>query len=127
MSEGHQVVIDADKLVDLAIYTWRLDAWLSQQPNASSSTVPRYVIRGLNKFLDQCNVCALDITGTEFDAGLACDVVDSVEVDTLPPGASIIGETVSPIVNVNGKLARHGQIVLHVGRDTRLTGAESNG
>lgn len=116
MAEVHQVAIDTDKLVDLAIYTWRLDTWLAQQ-TLTSATVPRYVVRGLNKFLDQCNVSALDITGTEFDPGLACDVVDSIEVDTLPPGSSIIGETVSPIVNINGKLARHGQIVLHVGRD----------
>lgn len=116
MTEQKQVAVDAEKLVDLAIYAWRLDSWLSKQ-NLPSATVPRYVIRGLNKFLDQYNVSALDITGNEFDPGLACDVIDSLEVDNLPPGSSIIAETVSPIVNIDGKLARHGQIVLHVGRE----------
>ncbi|MBX9720587.1 MAG: hypothetical protein K2X81_04240, partial [Candidatus Obscuribacterales bacterium] len=80
-------------------------------------TVPRYVVRGLNKILLQCNVAALDMTGNPFDSGLACDVVDSIEVDSLAPGASIIGETVAPIVNINGQVVRHGQIVLHVGRE----------
>ncbi|MBX9690901.1 MAG: hypothetical protein K2Z81_00845 [Cyanobacteria bacterium] len=112
-----QIEIEANVLVDLAIYAWRLDAWLSQQNDMQSGTVPRYVVRGLNRLLEQCNVSTLDATGNDFDAGLAFDVVDSIEMDNLPPGASIIGETVSPIVTINGNLARHGQIVLHVGEE----------
>jgi len=110
------ILIDASVLVDLAVYAWRLDLWTKQESGTLSLTVPRYVVRGINKMLNQYNISAVDMTGSQFDSGLACDVVDSIEVDSLPPGASIIAETVAPIVNIDGQLARHGQVVIHTGR-----------
>jgi len=116
METKDQIVVDANALVDLALYTWRLESWLSGADDASAMTVPRYVVRGLNKLLDQFDVTTMDVTGNEFDCGLACDVVDTIETDELPQGATIIGETVSPMVSINGCIARHGQVILHVGR-----------
>lgn len=119
METRNKISIDQDSLVDLAIYAWRLEAWLEDEPSAGSTAVPRYVLRGLNKLLDQCSVSSLDMTGSQFDSGLALEVVDSVELDSVPPGLSMIGETVAPIVNIDGKVARHGQVVLHVGPEKR--------
>lgn len=116
METKDQIVVDPNALVDLAVYAWRLGVWLADEENAASKTVPRYVLRGLNKILDQLDVATMDMTGSEFDCGLAYDVVDTVEVDSIQEGASIIGETVAPIVNIKGSLARHGQVILHVGR-----------
>jgi hypothetical protein len=114
-----KISVDQDALVDLAVYAWRLEVWLNDDATAASTGVPRYVLRGINKLLDQCNVSSLDMTGSEFDAGLALDVVDTIEMDSVQPGLSMIGETVAPIVNINGKVVRHGQVVLHVGPEKR--------
>lgn len=116
METKNQIVVDTNALVDLALYAWRLESWLSSVEDASSMTVPRYVLRGLNKILNQLDVTTMDVTGDEFDCGLACDVLDTIETENLPEGVTVIGETVSPMISIKGSVARHGQVVVHVGR-----------
>ena len=102
--------VSVSSLATIAVEWWRLDRWAAGSDEAQ--LVARHVARRLARFLEDQGMEIVDLTGTPYDARLAVEVVDSVRSGSARSGPEIIIETVSPIVRWNGKVARHGQVVI---------------
>ena len=57
------------------------------------------------------------MTSRPYEPGLAVEVLDSYVDATLPPGAQLIAETVSPIILWRGSVVRYGQVVIKTSND----------
>jgi hypothetical protein len=97
-------------LAAMAVEWWRLDRWAAGPDEAR--LVARHVARRLSRFLDDQGLEVVDLTGKPYEAGLAVEVVDSVQSAAATAEQDIVGETVSPIVLWKGKVVRQGQIVI---------------
>jgi hypothetical protein len=94
-------------LADLAVEWWRLDRWAD-----SEKLVGRHVARRVARFLEENGFEVVDLTGKPYEAGLAVEVVDTLDDPEIPEGESRIDETVSPIVMWKGTVVKQGQIVM---------------
>jgi hypothetical protein len=105
-------------LVDLAIEHWRLASWLQKMTAgrpASNAAPARYALRKIEDILkaNQMEVTGMD--GVAFDLGLAVRVVDTFDDPTLPAGTTLIAETVSPLVQWNGRVVKPADVVTRRG------------
>ena len=109
------IEVSLSSLAELAVEWWRLERWSS----AAGESVPhaRHVARRLARFLSAHGLEVLDITGRAYEPGLAVEVLDAYTDETLPSGAQVIDETVSPIVLWRGSVVRHGQVVIKTSND----------
>jgi hypothetical protein len=94
----------------LAVEWWRLERWAGDA--SESPPQARHVARRMRGFLDAHGLEVLDVTGRAYEPGLAVEVLDAYRDATLPAGAQLIDETVSPIVLWRGSVVRYGQVVI---------------
>ncbi len=97
-------------LAELAVEWWRLGRWAGGAEESSPQA--RHVARRLGKFLGDLGVEVLDVTGREYEPGLAVEVLDAFEDAGLPAGSQVIDETVAPVVLFRGAVVRHGQVIV---------------
>ena len=102
-------------LAELAVECWRLERWAGG--SEESSPQARHAARRLGRFLSEQGFEVLDVTGRPYEPGLAVEVLDAYADATLPSGAKVIDETVSPIVLWRGSVVRHGQVVIKTSND----------
>lgn len=107
-----QAEIRLDALAELAVDSWRLNRWINSKPMDDSLTVPKHVLRRLNKFLEECAITTVDFVGQPFDPGLAAEVIDAVIDDTLAEDSVEIIESISPMVLWENTTIKHAQIVI---------------
>jgi hypothetical protein len=110
------VEVSLQSLAELAVECWRLERWAGA---AAESAPPqaRHVARRMKSFLDAHGLEVLDVTGRAYEPGLAVEVLDAYADASLPSGARVIDETVSPIVLWRGSVVRHGQVVIKTSND----------
>jgi hypothetical protein len=104
------IEVSLASLAELAVEWWRLDRWAADA--SESPPQARHVARRMASFLSSHGLEVLDVTGRAYEPGLAVEVLDSYRDATLPPGAQLIAETVSPIVLWRGAVVRYGQVVI---------------
>jgi hypothetical protein len=109
------IEVSLSSLAELAVEWWRLERWAG---DASESALrARHVARRMKSFLDAHGLEVLDVTGRAYEPGLAVEVLDAYADASLPTGARVIDETVSPIVLWRGAVIRHGQVVIKTSND----------
>src|ERR1044071_8294945 len=102
--------VSLSSLAELAVECWRLERWADDA--SESPPQARHVARRMKSFLDAHGLEVLDVTGRAYEPGLAVEVLDAYTDATLPAGAKVIDETVSPIVLWRGSVVRHGRVVI---------------
>lgn len=102
--------VSLSSLAELAVECWRLERWAGDA--SESPPQARHVARRMKSFLDAHGLEVLDVTGRAYEPGLAVEVLDAYTDATLPAGAKVIDETVSPIVLWRGAVVRHGRVVV---------------
>lgn len=107
-----QVEVALASLVELAIECWRLERWLAAQGQEAATAQARHVARRLGKFLSERELHVLDLTGQQYAAGLAVEVLDALESPDVPEGLELIDETITPVVMWRGTVVKHGQVVI---------------
>lgn len=107
-----QAEINLDALAELAVDSWRLNRWIGSRPLDDSLTVPKHVLRKLNKFLEECAITTVDFVGQPFDPGLAAEVIDAVVDGNIAQDSVEIVESISPMVMWGNTTIRHAQIVI---------------
>lgn len=102
--------VSLSSLAELAVEWWRLERWGASA--GESAPQARHVARHMGRFLSAHGLEVLDLTGRAYEPGLAVEVLDAYTDATLPAGAQVVDETVSPIVLWRGSVVRHGQVVI---------------
>ena len=112
------VAVPVAALVTLAVEHWRLTEWLTGIGGDTAATAgpARHALRRIADLLARQKVEVRPLTGHPFDAGLAARVVDTTDDPSLPPGTAVVAETVSPLVLIDGRVARPADVVTRVGR-----------
>jgi hypothetical protein len=100
------------RLVELAVEAWRLERWLVQCDPGQSTAPIRYAARRISEFLRQAEFETRDLTGSQYEPGLAIEILDTVRDPTLSSSGAIIDEMISPICLWRGVVVRHGQAVI---------------
>src|SRR3954462_3345604 len=98
--------VSLSSLAELAVEWWRLERWAGDA--SESPPQVRHVARRMASFLNAHGLEVLDLTGRADEPGLAVEVLDAYTDATLPAGAQVVDETVSPIVLWRGSVIRHG-------------------
>jgi hypothetical protein len=103
-------------LIGLAVEQWRLASWL-EAVRAPAGTVAavRHSTRKIEDFLKACDLEVRAMNGHPFDAGLAVEVVDTVDDPALPVGHSIVAETLSPMILWRGTVVKAAEVVTRRG------------
>lgn len=102
----------------MAVECWRLERRAAGAGPEGAHA--RHAARRLGKFLDECELSVLDLTGQRYEGGLAVEVLDVTRDASLADGAEIIEEMIAPVVLWRGTVVRHGQAVVR--RGTNQTG-----
>ncbi|MBK8191354.1 MAG: hypothetical protein IPK79_13005 [Vampirovibrionales bacterium] len=109
MSSKGTIECSVEQLSELSVEAWRLGQWLSRLD--SQSSIGRHVLRKYERFFQDLGIEVLDMTGKTYDPGMALDIIDSIQDDTLESGIEVIDETIAPIVVYQEQVIRHGQVV----------------
>ena len=104
------IEVSLSSLAELAVEWWRLERWAGDAPESAPQA--RHVARRVKGFLSAHGLEVLDVTGRAYEPGLAVEVLDAYADPTLPAGAQVVSETVSPIVLWRGSVVRYGQVVI---------------
>ena len=109
MSSKGTIECSVEQLSELSVEAWRLGQWLSKLD--SQSSIGTHVLRKYERFFQDLGFEVLDMTGKTYDPGMALDIIDSIQDDTLESSIEIIDETIAPIVVYQEQVVRHGQVV----------------
>lgn len=107
------VSVEANEITDLAVEIWRIEQRIAK----SASSLPENQLKGLEnsiqkmkRYLEKYDIEVVDYKNTKYNDGLNLDIL-SVEKDlTLP--ASMVKETVEPMVMLKGQVVRKAKIIL---------------
>jgi hypothetical protein len=111
-----EINISLSALADLGTEHWRLATWLDQAAPDGSAALARHALRRMKEFLNSCELEIRSLDGQPYDAGMAARVVDTIDDPELPHGASVIAETVSPMVLWRGQVLRPADVVTRRGK-----------
>ena len=106
MSDG----VTQEGIIDLVTIAWSIEK-ICLRSDTPAQMLPqlRYFGRRLAAVAQQLGAEAIDLTGRQFEEGLAVDVVD---VSGSREQQLVIAEMVSPIVQLDGKVAKFGEVLL---------------
>lgn len=110
MSQRETIECTIDQLSELSVETWRLSQWVSNLSSQKSS-IARHVLRKYERFFQGIGLEILDMTGKTYDHGMALDIIETINDESLEPGIEVVKETISPIVVYQGQVVKHGQVV----------------
>lgn len=97
-------------LATVAVEVWRLSSLFPDDDRRSSSAAARYSIRKLAKVVADAACEYVDLTGREYDVGMAVEVLDTEGL--ADQGVRVVKEMLSPVVLLRGKALAQGQVVL---------------
>jgi len=121
MSDSPTVTLSLAALASLGVEHWRLSNCLANTAFASSAPA-RHALRRIEDVLRECEVEVMAMNGKPFDPGIAAEVIDCVEDESLPAGQVIVDETLSPLVLWRGQVIKPAQVVTRAG--VKKTGDE---
>jgi molecular chaperone GrpE (heat shock protein) len=103
------VEVSEEWMSELAVLAWRISRCATQEGGDASQV--RYVARRMSSLLEEAGLETIDLAGQVFSAGLALEVVDAFHS---PEGDRPlrIAEVITPIVQLNGRVVRFGQVTL---------------
>lgn len=104
--------VSSETIADLAVEHWRLIRWVESKKGDDPLIVLKHVLRKQEKFFGDLGIELVDLTGTPFDPGLAADVIEVIDDDSIKAGESHISETISPLVMLQGMAIKHAQVVI---------------
>ncbi|MBP7861463.1 hypothetical protein KA183_07260 [bacterium] len=104
--------ISSETIADLAVEHWRLIKWVESKKVDDPLVVLKHVLRKQEKFFSDLGITLVDLTGTPFDPGLAAEVIEVIDDDSMKTGESQISETISPLVMLQGSAIKHAQVVI---------------
>jgi hypothetical protein len=104
-------------LVNLGVEYHRLATWI-ESAGSTGAAPARHALRRLADFLKACDLEAHSMDGKPFDPGLAVRVIDSYDDPSLPPGQSVIAETLSPLVLWRGRVVKPADVVVKKNQGT---------
>jgi hypothetical protein len=110
-----QLDVPLASLIELAIESWRLDAWIAALPPEKAASKLRHVARRLQKFLSERELSALDLTGRNYEPGMSLEVLEALEDERLGEHESLIDEMVEPIILWRGRVVKYGRVVVRQG------------
>ena len=111
-----ELTVTLASLIDVGVEHWRLATWLSGLPGGGAATaLPRHALRRMEDFLKSCSLEVRGLDGQPFDPGMAARVVDTMDDPSLPEGAAVVAETVSPMVMWHGQVVRVADVVTRRG------------
>lgn len=98
-------------LKSLAVAKWRLEKWL-ENAEVEKKLPAESSLRVIDEYLTEQNITIVDLTGYEYDPGLAVDVVCVEAPKSRSRKPSMITEMLSPIVLINGEVSLRGQVII---------------
>ena len=103
------IKIESETIANLIVECWRLSKIDPKNPKdkIALSKFNKYLFN----FLSENNIQVLDLKGQKYDSGLAVEVVYTENADIEEPSLEIVSEMIGPLIIINGKVARHGQVV----------------
>src|SRR3954471_25076215 len=106
-----EICIGISDVRALGIECWRLGR-LAQDADGATGAGLRYASRRLNEILRATGVEVVDLRGRAYDPGMVQEVVEIRDDLDLSPGQTLVDETVSPTLILNGTVISAGQIVV---------------
>lgn len=110
-------------LAGFALEVWRLSRLLEQNKDGPNAIGLRYSISKLMQLLDTSGISFVDITGQQYDAGMAVDILDT-EGEKTEETTFYVKEMIAPIILIGDKFLTHGQVILE--RKTNADKSKSN-
>jgi hypothetical protein len=110
-----ELSVSLSSLADLGAEHWRLSTWLDAAAPNGGAALARHALRRMDDFLKSHALEVRDLTGQPFDAGMAARVIDTVDDPLMPQGATVIAETISPIILWQGQVVRAAEVVTRCG------------
>jgi hypothetical protein len=107
-----------EALSKIALETWRLWKSTEQMENQPGFMNIRYSIKKIKDTLEIEGISFIDLTGQEYDSGMAIDILETEEDSSRTANTLIIKEMISPIILWKKKLLKHGSAVLVKGIET---------
>ena len=101
---------DSADIRELAVATWRLEKWLDNL-NSERKVAAKSALRSIKKYVDACGIEIYDPIGSQFDPGLAVEVVNN-EAPEIDESELIIIETITPNIYQNGQLLQHARVII---------------
>jgi len=103
-----EIKINKDNLSKLAIEAWRLWRNTEKMENQPGTMNLRYSARKLKEELEAVGITFIDLTGQEYDAGMALDILETEENGTQTANTISIKEMVTPVILWKNTLLCHG-------------------
>ena len=113
-SASDSVQMEKTAAIALTVAHWRLAKWLEERTEPSEVQQPallRHVARQIGDVLSGLSLEAVDLTGKQYDPGMAAHVIDTLAGAVEGETTAHIAETVSPIVYWNKEVIKHAEIV----------------
>jgi hypothetical protein len=117
-----QLAISVEGACDISLACWRLSQLAELQNDSNDRAGLRHAVRCITKTLNAMEIEIIDFAGRIYDSGLAPEVVEVRQDETLPNGHAVIEETIAPTVTWRGRVIKPGQIIV---RRSLLGPAES--
>jgi hypothetical protein len=112
ISSPSHLALPLPSAIILAQECWRLKRIAAAFQVYNEGFAISHAVREISTILDALGIVLLDYAGRAYDPGMAPEVVDVTEDPSMPPGASLIEETISPTIACQGRIVVQGQIVV---------------
>lgn len=97
-------------LKELAIAKWRLSKWIFAL-DCDKKLAAESSLRTIDEFLFEQGITIIDLTGKQYDSGLAVEII-YCESENTNSEKTLITEMISPIILENGTVVKSGQVVI---------------
>ena len=107
MTQAYEV--QQQSLINIAIEGWRLS---KINPEADKDRIRlKNFVREFEQFLECNKVEVVDLTGHNYEPGMALEVIFTEGKSITEPEKEIIIEMVRPLILLDGSVVKHGQVV----------------
>ena len=107
-----ELAISTEGACDISLECWRLSQLAELEKASNNGPTLRYAARRITETLNAMGIEIVDLAGRVYDPGLAPEVVEVRQDESLPSGHAVIEETVAPTVTWRGQVVKPGQIIV---------------
>lgn len=107
-----ELAISIEGACDISLECWRLSQLAELQKDSNNGPTLRYAARRITETLNAMGIEIVDLVGRVYDPGLAPEVVEVRQDESLPDGHAVIEETIAPTVTWRGQVVKPGQIIV---------------